>query len=359
MKKITTSYVPIDKNSPYVVTIRRLQKKENIETLSLKRILTSPKDFFACKIINFNWFENIDNKRQFIKKYILLYFLHFSGKKIVFTLHNKQPHYKLNNNISLGIKMMQILCKISDAIVGLCPDTEIVLKSLNVPGSVSKKLNIIPHPNYIFKYKNNDHSDLRQQYKFASDDMILLFLGTIYPYKNVELLLDVFQKINNHNIKLLMAGEVSDKKYQKKLLSKIKNKSNIICDFRYIPENEIAKYHNTSDIVILPYHKTSSLNSGAIYLSFSLKKTVICPDIGSINALKDHSFVYKYHYRSDEEHAKKLEKIILKAYNDFKKDPNIIKEKGERAFKYVQSEHSNKKIAQLYRKLYTSLLKGN
>ena len=72
-------------------------------------------------IIHLNWFENIDDDKTaqyvYYKKKFLLFLFQLSKKRIIFTMHNKQPHDKKSNHYSkkLLLKLMQI----SDVIVDI------------------------------------------------------------------------------------------------------------------------------------------------------------------------------------------------------------------------------------------------
>ena len=355
METIITSYIPNAVNNPYALNVRRIIQQQGYLTVPIKKCLTNPRVFCKCRIFNFNWYDKAASFSEYIRKKLLITMLSLSGKKIVYTLHNKQPHNQLNSKYSLRI--MRYMCKKADAIVGLCPDTKQVLSDLD-PMSI-QKLHIIPHPNYVGNYDLTKGESLRAEYGISDADMVFLFLGFISPYKNVELLIDTFKKIKNRNVKLLIAGNPSSISYKDQLIERMSGSSNIICDFRYIPDDEIEKFYNTADIVVLPYHKTSSLNSGAVYLSFSLQKTVICPDIGTINALEDHTFVYDYKYEDESEHSKRLEEVIFQVCADYEECPEIIRKKGMQAYDYVSRKHSDEEIGALYRELYRGLVEKN
>jgi glycosyltransferase involved in cell wall biosynthesis len=347
-----TGFTPYIVNNLYAGNVRKLINREGFDTIPIKKIFTNPIIFLKCKIINFNWFENIENRKQYALRSLLLTFLNLSHIKIIYTLHNRQPHNCKDNTLS--IKMMKKLCRVSDAIVGLCPDTEAIVREL-LPESV-EKLHIIPHPNYIDNYDAHSN-DLRQKYGFCQDDLVFMFFGFVSPYKNVELLIDTFNKLNMKKTRLFIVGRASTEEYKEMLIKRINGNQRITCDFRYISDDDVVSYYNTANIIVLPYHKTSSLNSGAVYLSFSLGKTVICPDIGTINALKDKSFVYDYSYENEQEHQSKLEEVIKKIYCDYNSNQNKVDDAGKKAFEYVKREHSDSLIAGLYGDLYRKILK--
>lgn len=344
--------MPNTVNNPYAYNIRRLLNLEEIETYSLKDILRNPKLLFMCKIVNLNWFENITSTREYYIKYILLQMFKMLHIKIIYTFHNKKPHK--NDYEKYSAKMMRLLCESSDCIVGLCPDT---IKYVNkiVPDS-GNKIHIIPHPNYISNYTNSDYN-YKKKYNISSDDLVFMFFGTLSKYKNIEILIKIFQDLDDKRIKLMIVGGTDSRDYKNQLYKQISESKSIITDFRFIPETEVVNFYNTADIIILPYNDETVLNSGAMYLSFSLKKTVICPEIGSINALKDKSFIYSYTYTDAIDHTKKLRECIKTVLYDIRNDTNILKKKGKKAFEYVREYHSDEKVAAIYKELYQQLLR--
>lgn len=351
MKKLYTCFSPHIVNNPYALNVQRLINESGFEIVSIKKVFTNPYLFFECKIFNFNWYENINSKKEYYLHSCAIDILRVAGKKIVYTIHNKKPHDSSN---VWAIKLMRKMCQVADSIVGLCPDTLEVIKSIS-PGC-ENKLVVIPHPNYIYNYSADECEDLRSTFGFSEDDLVLLFLGFISPYKNLELIIELIKSNELSNTKLLIAGKPCSDKYREDLTKLIGNTDKIKCDFRYIPDEEIVSYYRTCNVVILPYQKNSSLNSGAVYLSFSLKKTVICPDIGTINALSDKSFVYWYHYESDEEHTEQLRNKIIEVCDDYAENPQIVEQKGLRAFDYMNTIHNDEIIKGKYAKLYRSLL---
>lgn len=355
MDRILTSYEPNLESNLYTMNVRRFIEESGFDVVPMKKVLTNPKLFMRCRIFNFNWFDEANSRKEYIFKSLVLALLKINKKKIVYTLHNKQPHDQEKNSYSL--RLMKKMCRISDVIVGLCPDTDKVIRSL-YPAAAGK-LRVIPHPNYIQNYDVYGEENLRKKYQFDDEDMVLLFLGYISPYKNIELIIEIIKNIPDKRIKLLIAGKVSSEEYRDEIIRMISGASNIKYDFRYIPDDEIVGFYNTCDIVVLPYHKNSSLNSGAAYLSFSLRKTVVCPDIGTINALKDKSFVYSYSYVTEEEHSRKLKECLNRLVMDYERDFESIHQKGFEAYKYVKKYHSDDIIRELYRGTYSSLLKNN
>ena len=355
--KTKTCYMPFRSNNLYSDNIMHIIRNSGYEVLSIRQCIKNPLNFIGCKIFNLNWFENFNNHSsayfQYVKKVLFIYFLKLFRKKLVYTLHNKQPHNMDNN--TYAIKIMRLLMKKADTIVAMCMDTRLVVEEI-CPDCVNK-ICYVPHPNYINNYTSDAENSREQREKmgFEQGDCVFMILGFISPYKNVELLIDTICATNNPKIKLLIAGKVSDNEYKSKLENMIVGKNNIVADFRYIPDSEVGLYYSVADVIVLPYQKKSTLNSGAAYLSFSLKKTVICPCIGTINDLKQKDFVYSYNYDSEEQHKECLRETVDRVCKDFSDNADAIREKGEAAYEYVSMYHSDLLVQEKYSEIYSEL----
>ncbi|MDD3416201.1 MAG: glycosyltransferase family 4 protein [Lachnospiraceae bacterium] len=351
MKKVTC-YVPFNGYNTYSENIKKIIEANGYEVYPIKTILKNPILLLKCKLFNFNWFEDVKNGKEYHLKLSLLFILKLFGKKILFTLHNKHTHEENSKNYNR--KMMKKMCISSDAIIGLCNETVKVVQ--DICPSALEKLEIISHPNYISNYNTCQQNDLRKELGIPDSDLVFLFMGVVSEYKNVEMLIDIFEQNNRKDACFLIAGNPTNHEYGEYLKKRLEGIRNIHYIFKHIPEEEIPTLYSTCDVVILPYKKSSYLNSGAVYLSFSQKKTVICPEIGTINDLNDKTFVYNYDYPNEECHKDILSKIIDKVINDYKNDRSVTKKKGEAAYAYVETVHSNANIQNKYNMIYRKLL---
>lgn len=350
-KEIASCYVPNTVNNLYAYNVRRLLDEAGIKTVSVKKCIKNPMIFLKCQIFNFNWFEDTKSILDFYIKIVFVNILKIFKKKIIFTIHNKKPHNI--KNVGLSYKMMRYMCRKSDMIIGHCTETREII--LQICKEDCKKLSIIPHPNYIANYTIKI-DDYRNRYGLDNKDLVFLFFGFVSPYKNIEMILDIFGEMTFEHVKLLVVGKCSDLGYEDILKRKAFKKKNIVMDFRYVPDHEVGAVYATSDIVILPYHKDSSLNSGAAILSFSLRKSIICPKIGMIKDISDQSILNTYDYKDETEHLIELKKCILKICHQFKEDPSSIERQGIKAYRYVKEFHSDRIVKDAYKKSYHRLI---
>lgn len=337
MKRRKTYINTDNKNNPFLI----MQQKA-IENSGL----TVHHNFYSIlrtEYYLFNFYENIKTKKEFWKKIIKLYLLHIFRKKILWVVHNKKPHFNIKKNADLdklSLILMKKLFDFSFKTIIMCDETRSVLNSFRIYKNENKIVKI-PHPNYI------DFYNIKYSPKTETSRLNFLFIGFVKKYKNIDLLIDCFNKVTDKNIFLTIAGKCTDKNYEEELKSRITNQ-NIICDFRYIPDNEIPPLIQAHDIVVCPNSLENSLNSGVVFLSFSSGRTVLSSYVGSLKEYPSGDFFYKYEYSSAEEHQKKLSSCIEKIIEDWKANNNVLNAKGKKAFELVKENNSLELIKKLF-----------
>jgi len=307
--------------------------------------------FINNKCVILNWFEGLNNDRfKKIKDYILkscyLFVCLIFRIKIVSVFHNRKPH---NSKMSaLQYRMIRKLFEKSDKIIILSKQSTQYIKEFKVKDVVEKCF-YIPHPNYIGAYGEYVGEKI-----FDVNKLKILFFGSVSPYKNIELIIEVAKKIKNENVEFYIVGKPSDKFYAEHLLNICQNESNIHLILKFIDDIEVAKYISNCDIMILPYDN-SSLNSGTAILAFSFAKTVICPDISTVNDYNKKN-MYIYSYENDDEHLSVLIETCQKVISDFEKNSRIISYKGESMKQEVIKKNSFEIVCKRYNELLKKLV---
>lgn len=125
-----------------------------------------------------------------------------------------------------------------------------------------------------------DYGEIVKKRKFNENlPKKFLFFGYIREYKNLELLIKVFNE-SDINAKLIIAG-YSDKwsRYE----SLIRDRKKFDYDIRVIGNNEIPYFFSESDFVILPYK--DSTQSGPLLIAINYGIPVIASNILAFNGL--------------------------------------------------------------------------
>lgn len=231
-------------------------------------------------IIHVHWPEFYLNSNYFIKALVYscvflgcLIFARLFGKKVVWTAHNLKPHsikYPFMNNVFWRIYKTQI-----DGVVSLSKANEEKLFSeFDIKKTVKKV--VVHHGLYSGYYENNiSKGNARKIFSITEERKVCLFIGQVKPYKNVELLIDIFNsKQMQDDFTLIIAGRFECEQYYQEVKSRVIS-DNIIINNEFISNSELQNYFNVADVCVLPF--TDIFNSGSVLLSASFDTPVITP----------------------------------------------------------------------------------
>ena len=310
----------------------------------------SMKNIFGYDCVILNWFETLPkNKAERIKNYIakriFLSLCKIKGIKVVAIFHNRKPHGAVNDK--LQSKMITKLFESVDKIIILSKQSVEYLGELSA-NPLKQKCFYIPHPNYIGAY-----GPLVTEQEQIESKMKLLFFGGISPYKNIELIIEVARKLKNKKIEFWIVGKPESIEYRSELEKLSAGLGNVVCKFGFVNDEDIPRYMNMCDALILPYDE-STLNSGTVLLAFSYQRTVICPKIAMVEDFENED-MYIYDYTSEDGQLYSLLNKVECAYMDFIKDRYSLKRKGENLFLYTQDKCGISTISKLYKELFEDL----
>lgn len=336
-----------NKFNKYIDIIVSGLRENGLEVFSIKNIFADWKKFKSVRIVHLNWYENIDTNLDFIKKGIKLLILQLSNKTIIWTMHNKVQH-DIKKSF-LGKLLFRWLVLTSKKIVIHCRQS---INFLDLDDKQLKKVIYIPHPNYISAYEPN--IDVGEDSLEDDKKLKVLFVGSVKPYKNIELLMKVIESFPN-DVELLIAGKPFTSEYADILYLFGSAITNIKFDLNFIDDAKLLKYIKNCHLLILPYDIASSLNSGTVILAFSNRKTVIAPNIGTIQDFNYPSRVLSYEYQNQEEHEDNLKAMVSKAISLKRNNSNVFVEYGNDVYDRLLISNNNSTVISNYLELYANL----
>lgn len=359
MKKYLTILLPykLDNNISFDIKRKYLEEKGYIVSRlseALKKMLC------GYKIANLNFYESsytsskIKCQIDYIVKSFILWLMRIRKVKIVYTLHNRIGHD--SKFVNYEKQMMRKLCKQADRIVILSDDTREVIQKLlpNKYDSIQKKIVKIPLVSYESAYIRQG-KNLRNEFKINEESMLFTFLGGIRRYKNIEIIIDTARRMKDcSNVHFLIAGS-GDRTYIEEVKNQAEEIKNITIIDRFISNDEMADLADITDVFVFPYDKHSSLNSGSCMYAFSFKRNVVCPKIGTINEL-ENDITYSYDYNEKSDHIESFFAACFSAYEEWKKQPDLFKEKQQILYKRTLKENAVPIIASKYDLLYKELI---
>lgn len=296
---------------------------EHYHVVGVENISNNIHAIKQVKCIILNWAEL--SMSSYLKRRLWLY--KFCRVKIFWVFHNKLPH---DCEKATQIKDMIWLADFCDRIILLSQNSAKYIPHLR---KNKRKGVFVPHINYIGAYPECIKRDIRNEYKIGEDTVVFSFLGLLRPYKNIDLIINAFEELNLSNAVLLIAGKTLGSNFGSNLIELTKRNNDIILELGYISNGEIEAYLRASDILVLPYNKASSMNSGAMVMAFSYGKTVIVPQIAMAEDFLDSEVAFIYDYSLKEDNYEALKKEMSRAYNIGRK--SLIR-MGGRAKKYVE-----------------------
>ena len=327
---------PVNEENQYIRLLVNELYAKGYRIHPLDTFFSSRKHFRAVKLVHLNWFENIDDSsfyvalRSFLRKLVVLVAIRASGKPLVWTMHNRASHERGTAFFSRTIT--RLLVRWSHRIVIHSQQSEDILASYGA--AVLQRVVYIPHPHFI-----NVYGEVHPSRTQGPDKLCLLFAGMVKPYKNLELLIDVVSGFGSR-VQLTIAGKALNERYQQQVLDRATHAGNVTLLPYFVPDGEVAALLASADAVILPYDLSSSLNSGTVILACSYKKTVICPEIGTISDLGAHmAETFHYRYGSHEQHRLELQKQIARALELKQRDPIALDTMGTRLYEHVAATH--------------------
>ncbi|MBE9046265.1 glycosyltransferase family 4 protein [Pleurocapsales cyanobacterium LEGE 10410] len=223
-----------------------------------------------------------------------LFWLKSQGYQLVWTVHNTFSH---NCNTPLLERSFRwiLSCLCNDVIVM----GEHSRREFAQMYGRTHRVHIVPHGNYIGAYPNQIcRTEARQRLGIAPHKTVLLHFGKIKPYKGIKQLIVAFNKLEDPEAVLLIAGLCRDRQFLTEIEQAIAADPRIILRPYFIEDEDVQVYMNTADWVTLPYQKI--LNSGTALLALSFGRPVIVPRQGSLTELitdGEHGFCYS---RDDE-----------------------------------------------------------
>lgn len=129
---------------------------------------------------------------------------------------------------------------------------------------------------------------LKEELGFAEDSLVLLFFGYVRKYKGLDILIEAFPKILSENPKarLMIVGEFyDDPKEYFELIKKCKIDDKVKVINQFVPNEDVGKYYQAADVVILPYR--SATQSGILNVAYGFYKPVIVTDVGGLAEFVD------------------------------------------------------------------------
>jgi glycosyltransferase involved in cell wall biosynthesis len=323
---------------------------EEAKKLPLRVKLFRTKSFIDKEIIKYSLDNFIDIINFNGAKLFFSYLFVYKNLKAscVATIHSDYRYDFINNKFKLmfftplsimGLrKFKQYIC-VSGGIKGLLEDQGFKGKKYIANNGIDIRNIII----------NEKYKLLRGFYGIKEQDFVFVCVARFHPMKNHIKLIEAFSLLKKEytNIKLICVGDGDRRESIEKKIQELELQDHII--LTGFQKNTI-EFLAAADISIL-----TSLNEAGdpplvILESAAARKPVICSEIGRINKIVSNEYGYLVN-------PNKVSDIYLKMKEAYI-NRNLLAEKGNEFYKFVENQFSIEGFYNKYRELFYDLVRN-
>ncbi|MDB2407834.1 glycosyltransferase [Jannaschia sp.] len=202
----------------------------------------------------------------------------WKGGRLVWTIHNTVSHD--SPYLALEVEMSN---RIAAAAHALHFHSETSVDEVAEIFEIARdKVRISPHGSYVGAYADFVPRDqARAQLKLDPDEDVILFSGQVRPYKGVEQLAQVFQRLlaERPRAVLMIVGKMSDETFAQITEGLTPAaRARIRATRRFVTELEMQLFFRAADVAVYPYQKI--LTSGSLMLALSFGVPAVIPAVG-------------------------------------------------------------------------------
>lgn len=222
------------------------------------------------------------------------------GGALVWTVHNVLPHEC--RHLTVEVELARFLARTADVVHVLDASTlDLVRDWYEIPATTAV---VVPHSSYTGVYPDVvDRAEARRRLEVAEDEVALLMLGRIRPYKGVDLMLEALELVRERlpRVRLLLAGKPEHIPDVDAWCSAVTRNEAVTASFGHVPDSELQVWARAADLAVLPY--VDVLNSGVHQLALTFGLPAVVPSAGTLRHLADPTVTRTFTPGSAEELA--------------------------------------------------------
>lgn len=227
-----------------------------------------------------------NNKFQTIDRTALMLFYKALGKRLIVTAHNINQARRDGRDSRWNRLTLRVQYLLADRIF---VHTEGMQERLCDWFRISKgKVRVIPFGiNNSVADTHITSVEARAALGLGPDDRVILFFGSIRPYKGLEYLVEAFRSLAaaDARYRLVIAGapHFGDAGYSDQVRTAVAASGcaqRISLRIEYVPDEQIELFFKAADLLVLPYRDISW--SGVLVLAYTLGLPVVATDVGAM-----------------------------------------------------------------------------
>ena len=230
-----------------------------------------------------HWPERVADRLLRVPLFVALVFLARARRmRLVWTVHNIEGHAGRHPRVER--RLMRWLSRHLDGIVTLSA-AGARLAQRHYPALDRAPSGVVPHGHYVGRYRNGIRPEVaRVLLQLSSTDRVIAFVGRIASYKGVDRLVREFTKLEDDDVRLVVAGQVATARLRESIEEAAGADGRIRLFLDEVTDEELQVFLNAADLVALPYERI--LNSGSALLALSFGRPVLVPATGAMADLQ-------------------------------------------------------------------------
>jgi glycosyltransferase involved in cell wall biosynthesis len=200
------------------------------------------------------------------------------GLRLVWTAHNGVPHEPVFADDAAGRQRLVDHC---DAVIAHSPEAAADLRQYG-----ARSVAVIPQGGYKDFYPQTlDRAEARERLGLRGEDFVVAFVGSVQPYKGVDLLVDAMAMLPSQPpARLVVAGGCGDGDYRRSLEAAARRAGDRVrLSLERVPDDELQVYLRAADVAAFPFRSVT--NSGSVLLALGFGVPVVIPDLPELAAI--------------------------------------------------------------------------
>lgn len=237
-------------------------------------------------VVHLHWLDNLLVSHNSVLSVLLGLRLLFElvvcrllGIGVVWTVHNVLHHERPQPRLELYFR--RLVARLCDALLvhSACARSR-VIDAYDLTADGHGPAVVVPHGHFVDSYPNEVSPEAAREWLGVDDETVYLFFGNVRPYKGVEELVRTFKRLDGDYRLFVVGRPLDDADADARLRAACAEDDRIETAFEFVPDDDIQRYMNAADVLVLPFEEV--LTSGSVVLGMSFGRAVVAPRLGSL-----------------------------------------------------------------------------
>jgi beta-1,4-mannosyltransferase len=190
--------------------------------------------------------------------------------RVVWTVHQVLPHEVGHERVDkAGARTLALFANVL-----LVHDRGTAAAARAALGASARKVAIVPHGSYIGVYPPGRPRDVvREELGIPRDAFVFLCFGDLRAYKEVGRLLEAFEALRQDEVRLIVAGSISDDAQGAAVRAAAARDSRVVALLGFVPTERVAELYGAADAAVVG--RSDGGTSGSLILALSMEMPLV------------------------------------------------------------------------------------